>query len=107
MRMHICGCIGVIRLLLASVGTAYAAPPHIVLFIGDDLSWHDIGPYRNGDVRTPHLDQLATESMRCRREFSASPPCAPSRSEIYTGLDPVRSGGHANHIGINDGVTTL
>src|SRR5215204_3632692 len=107
MRTHICWCIGVIWLLLASVGAIFAAPTHFVLFIGDDLSWHDIGPYGNSDVHTPYLDALARESLIFRGAFAASPTCTPSRSAIYTGLYPVRNGAHANHSIINDGISTL
>ena len=91
-------------LLLAS--SAHAAP-HVVLFIADDLTWHDVGPYGNADVRTPHLDQLAKESLKFNRAYSASPTCTPSRSAIYTGLYPVRNGAHANHSLIKDGLSTL
>ncbi|HOA73516.1 MAG TPA: sulfatase [Phycisphaerae bacterium] len=80
--------------------------PHIVLFIADDYSWHDCGAYGSTDVRTPHLDRLARESMRFEYAFAASPTCAPSRSAIYTGLYPFRNGAHANHSLIHDGVRT-
>ncbi len=97
--------IATLLLLVLAAGTQ--AAPNIVLFIADDLSWHDIGPYGNTDVRTPHLDQLAKESLTFRRAFAASPTCTPSRSALYTGLYPVRNGAHANHSIINDGIATL
>ena len=68
---------------LASAQTASTAPrgqrPHIVLFIADDQSWHDSGPYGDRDVRTPHLDKLAREGMKFELAFAASPTCTPSR----------------------------
>jgi arylsulfatase A-like enzyme len=98
-------------LSLASAASARAAeaaagPPHIVLFIADDLSWHDCGPYGAKDVRTPNLDRLANEGMKFDMAFAASPTCTPSRSAIYTGMYPFRNGAHANHSLINDGVKT-
>lgn len=102
--------------LLLGAGSACAAAtepspatsrPHIVLFIGDDLSWHDIGPYGAKHVRTPHLDRLATESLTFQRAFAASPTCTPSRSAMYTGLYPFRNGAHANHSLVDDNVATL
>ena len=81
--------------------------PDIVLFIADDLTCSDIGPYGGVDASTPRLDQLAKESMRFDNAFSASPTCAPSRSALYTGLFPIRNGAHANHSRINHGVETL
>lgn len=81
--------------------------PHIVLFMSDDHSWHDCGPYGATDVRTPCLDRLARESMRFELAFCASPTCAPSRASIYTGLYPFRNGAHANHSLVKDGLKTL
>jgi uncharacterized sulfatase len=84
-----------------------SARPHVVLFMADDHTWHDCGPYGAKDVRTPNLDRLAGEGMRFDRAFAASPTCTPSRSAIYTGLYPFRNGAHANHSWINEGVRTL
>lgn len=84
-----------------------AGRPHVVLFIADDLTWHDVGPSGNRDVRTPNLDRLAREGMRFDAAFAASPTCTPSRSAIYTGMFPFRNGAHANHSLVNDGVRTL
>ena len=81
--------------------------PHVVLFIADDYSWHDSGPYGNRDVHTPHLDRLARAGMRFDRAFAASPTCTPSRAAIYTGMFPFRNGAHANHSLVKDGLRTL
>ncbi len=89
------------------VAGAAADHPHIVLMFGDDLTWHDIGPYGASDVRTPNLDRLATESLKFDRAYSASPTCTPSRSAMFTGLYPVRNGAHANHSLVKEGVRSL
>ena len=81
--------------------------PHVVLFIADDYSWHDSGPYGNRTVRTPNLDRLAREGLRFDAAFAASPTCTPSRSAIFTGLYPFRNGAHTNNSVINDGLRTL
>lgn len=82
-------------------------PPNIVLFIADDLGVGDIQPYGNQVVRTPNLQELASEALRFTSAFAASPTCSPSRSSIYTGLYPFRSGAHANHTGVRDGTRSL
>jgi arylsulfatase A-like enzyme len=87
--------------------TSQARKPDMVLFIADDLTWNDIGPYGSTDVRTPHLDELARDSLRFDQAFSASPSCTPSRSAMYTGLFPVRNGAHANHSRVKRGVRSL
>lgn len=81
--------------------------PHIVLFISDDHSARDFGPYGATGVHTPNLDRLASEGLTCDAAFCASPTCAPSRSAMYTGLFPFRNGAHANHTLIRDGIRTL
>lgn len=80
---------------------------NIVLFIADDLDATDIGPYGNKIVRTPNLDKLAQESMLFTRAFASSPTCSPSRSTIFTGLMPMRHGGHGNHNGVKEGTPSL
>jgi arylsulfatase A-like enzyme len=82
-------------------------PPHIVLFISDDHSARDCGPYGASDVRTPNLDRLASEGLTCDAAFTSSPTCAPARSAMYTGLFPFRNGAHANHTLIKDNIRTL
>jgi arylsulfatase A-like enzyme len=96
-----------VTLCMASARAAPTTRPNIVLFMADDLSWHDIGPYGDRDVKTPNLDRLAKDSLRFDAAFAASPTCTPSRSAIYTGLYPFRSGAHANHSLVNDGARTL
>ncbi|MBL8267353.1 sulfatase [Steroidobacter sp.] len=83
-----------------------AERPNLVLFIADDLSWHDVGTYGNRDVRTPNLDQLAREGMTFQRAFAASPTCAPSRSALFTGTYPMRNGAHANHSVVSSSLRT-
>jgi uncharacterized sulfatase len=83
------------------------ARPNIVLFIADDLGATDISPYGNPAVRTPALDSLARESMVFTRAFAASPTCSPSRSSIYTGMLPFRSGAHANHSMVRSGTASV
>jgi arylsulfatase A-like enzyme len=84
-----------------------AHPPHIVLFIADDYSWHDAEPYGATDVHTPNIAALAKEGMRFDRAIAAAPTCTPSRSAMYTGLFPFRNGAHPNHSLIKEGVHTL
>ena len=81
--------------------------PHIVLFIADDYSWHDMKAYGSPNTHTPNLDSLASQGMRFDAAFAASPTCTPSRSAMFTGLYPMRNGAHANHALIEDGLKTL
>ena len=60
------------------------APPNIVLFLGDDLGYGDLGCYGNATVKTPNVDRLATEGVRLTRMYSHA-TCTPSRASLLTG----------------------
>jgi len=69
--------------------------PNIVVFIADDMSWADSGPYGNRSVHTPNLDRLAREGMRFDEAWLTISSCSPSRASILTGRYPHSSGaGH-------------
>ena len=77
-------------LLLTFVWNASAAPDQKrnVLFIAaDDLNC-DLGCYGNDQVKTPHLDRLASMGVRFDRAYCQQPLCGPSRASIMTGLRP-------------------
>jgi N-sulfoglucosamine sulfohydrolase len=78
-------------------GLASAAPPHVVVFLADDLGRLDTAVYGSKHVRTPNLERLSASGMTFERAFIASPACAPSRAALLTGLMPARNGAEANH----------
>jgi N-sulfoglucosamine sulfohydrolase len=80
---------------------------NIVLFIADDLGVNDTEPYGNKVVRTPNLNKLSKHSLLFTRAFAGSPTCGPSRSTIFTGLMPMRHGGHGNHSGVAAGTRSI
>lgn len=95
---------------VATSGAAAPAPgskPHLVLFVADDLTARDCGPYGATEVRTPHLDALARESLRFDRAYAGSPTCVPSRAVLYTGLMPFRNGAHPNHSQCKPGIRSI
>ena len=54
--------------------------PNVVLIAVDNLGLHDTGCYGNREVKTPHIDRLAAEGVRCTNFYSASPTCTVSRA---------------------------
>ncbi len=75
--------------------------------MADDMSFHDLGSVGNPDVHTPHLDQFARQGTTFTHAFNSSPMCAPTRMSLYTGLHPVRHGGHPNHSEVYPHVRSL
>lgn len=59
--------------------------PNIIWLIAEDMS-QDQGCYGNDLVKTPTMDQLASEGMRFTSMFTTAGVCAPSRTAIATGM---------------------
>lgn len=103
-------CLGAFALFSLFVGAVSQAanPPNIVVFIADDLSWHDVkcfgGPT---DAQTPNLDKLASQGMKLTRFYSPAAVCSPTRQALLTGMYPVRNGAYPNHSVVRDGVRSL
>src|SRR3954471_22906172 len=46
--------------------------PNIIIFIGDDLGWRDLGVYGNRFIQTPNIDRLARSGLRVQLAFGTS-----------------------------------
>jgi len=66
--------------------------PNIVLIAADNLGYGDVGCYGNREMRTPRLDRLAQQGVRCTDFYVASPTCTCSRASLLTGRYPQRNG---------------
>jgi len=75
-------------LLGISVAVAEDSRPNIVFILSDDQGWEDYGFMGHSDIKTPHLDKLASESLLFRRGYVAAPICRPSLASMITGLYP-------------------
>ncbi|MCL2363721.1 MAG: sulfatase-like hydrolase/transferase [Defluviitaleaceae bacterium] len=70
--------------------------PAIVLITCDELRRDGLSLYGNQSISTPHLDKLASASMRFDNCYTPSPLCLPARCAIATGLFPHNSGAYSN-----------
>jgi arylsulfatase A-like enzyme len=61
-----------------------------VILLADDLGSHDVG-WRGSEIKTPHLDGLATKGARLN-QFYVQPVCSPTRAALLTGRYPFRYG---------------
>ena len=76
---------------------AIPPPPNIVWIIADDMS-PDTAAYGLRDVKTPHLDRLATEGRRYTRAYATAPVCSSSRSAFILGTSQITTGLHAHDV---------
>lgn len=83
-------------LLLACVASAAAGPPNVLMIVSDDQAWTDYGFMGHPRIRTPHLDQLASESAIFTRGYVPMSLCRPSLATIVTGLYPHQHGTPGN-----------
>jgi arylsulfatase len=73
-----------------------AAPsgkPNILVIMGDDVGWFNIGAYHQGIMsgKTPNLDKLAADGMRLT-DYYAEASCTAGRANFITGEIPLRTG---------------
>ncbi len=79
-----------------------------VVFIMTDTTRFDmLGCYGNQDMKTPNLDALAAQGVRCTRAYTCQPVCGPARSALFTGLFPHSNGSFTNSYPLGDNVKTL
>lgn len=62
-----------------------AARPNIVFILTDDQRFDAAGYLGHSIVKTPHIDKLASQSVRFRNSFATTPICAASRASLLTG----------------------
>ncbi|MEM7430580.1 MAG: sulfatase-like hydrolase/transferase [Pseudomonadota bacterium] len=79
--------------------------PNIVLILTDNQSEKLLGAYGNEDIKTPNIDQLASEGVTFTHAFAASGVCSPTRATLMTGLMPSQHGVHnamPSEFGVDD-----
>ena len=69
-------------LMAAAAG---AAQPNILVILADDLGYADLGCQRSPDVKTPNIDSLAANGVRCTAGYVTAPQCSPSRAALMSG----------------------
>lgn len=78
--------------------TQQSKPPNFAVVIADDLGTYDLSVNGHPSIRTPHLDAMAREGALFTQWVSAAPICTPSRSSLYTGRLPIRTGLYADAV---------
>lgn len=70
--------------------------PNVIFIFADDLGWGDLGCYGHPRLKTPALDQLASEGKLFTHFYVNGSVCSPSRASIMTGQYPARLGIHGH-----------
>src|SRR5690349_17220948 len=91
-------CLSVMLLATSLLWTGQASAqearkPNILVIMGDDVGWFNIGAYHRGMMsgKTPNLDRLASEGMMFT-DYYAEASCTAGRANFITGQLPIRTG---------------
>ncbi|HEV2275560.1 MAG TPA: sulfatase [Acidobacteriaceae bacterium] len=91
----------------AQTETGAKRPPNVVLILPDEWRAQALGCMGNADVRTPHLDRLASEGVLLQNTLANTPVCCPARANILTGTYTSRNGMIANDLRLKEEVVTI
>lgn len=75
--------------------------PNVLLLCTDQQRFDALGAAGNPYVKTPHLDELARQSVNFRVCYTQSPVCSPSRASLMTSRYPRNHGLWANGVDID------
>lgn len=105
--------LAVLGLAATPRASAQTKKPNILVIMGDDVGWFNIGAYHRGIMsgKTPNLDKLAAAGMMFT-DYYAEASCTAGRANFITGEIPLRTGlttvGQAGaDVGIPDQAVTL
>jgi len=90
-----------------NINKEFIGQPNFIFYLADDQDQLDYGCYGNPKVMTPNVDQLAKEGMRFTNFYTAQAICAPTRSQIFTGMYPVKNGCMANHLPVKSDISSI
>ena len=103
----------ILGLLIAASSARAGDKPNILVIMGDDVGWFNIGAYHRGMMsgKTPNLDKLASQGM-IFTDYYAEASCTAGRANFITGELPIRTGlttvGQAGaDVGMPDKAVTL
>ena len=96
-----------LTLLALSASPDTPGRPSILLILPDQMRGQDLGCMGNPEVRTPHLDRLASQGLLFRNTFANTPVCCPARAILLTGKYAHTNGMVANDLRLRESETTL
>ena len=113
MNRRILGMILVGMVLSTTIQARGAAPaasgsaPNFLIVLADDATYSDLPLYGGQNVQTPNIDRLASQGMTFTHAYLTMSMCLPCRTEMYTGLYPMRSGACWNHSAARPGTRSI
>ncbi len=83
---------------------AKAEKPNILMIVGDDMGYADVGFHGCKDIPTPNLDALAASGVKFTNGYVTGPYCSPTRAGLLSGRYQTRFGHEFNPSGGDQGL---
>jgi len=81
--------------------------PNVIFVFGDQWRAQATGYAGDSNVRTPHLDNLAKESINFTHAVAGCPVCSPYRASFLTGQHPLTHGVFVNDVYLRQDAISL
>lgn len=81
--------------------------PNILFILSDQHAFNIIGSYGNKIIRTPHLDELASNGVSFDNVYTPSPICLPARMSLLTGKYPFKQNCWTNSDSLASDIPTM
>jgi len=67
-------------------------PVNVVIILSDDQGYNSLSCAGATDFKTPNLNRLASQGVRCTQFYTSAPVCSPTRAALLTGVYQQRIG---------------
>jgi arylsulfatase len=78
-------CVGILSCATKNSDKKPDGPPNIIVIFADDQGYRDLACYGAPNIKTPNIDQMASEGVRFTNFYVAQPVCSASRAALLTG----------------------
>ncbi len=92
---------------LVAADSTESKRPNILLIVGDDMGYSDVGFHGCKDIPTPNLDSLAASGVRFTNGYVTGPYCSPTRAGLLSGQYQQRFGHEFNPGGVTGMPTSV
>jgi arylsulfatase A-like enzyme len=81
--------------------------PNVLIILTDQWRAQATGYAGDPNVKTPHLDKLASNSVNFKNAVSGMPVCSPFRASLLTGQRPLTHGVFMNDVQLDTSAVTM
>lgn len=80
---------------------------NIIIIMADDLDSRQLSCYGGQNIKTKHIDELASEGLKFNQIIASEAICVPTRASLFTGQYPLKHGAYQNHKPVYDNLKSV